>query len=126
MSLFPPEKLRSSESIEIRDKTESWLTSVRGKLQAAANAEAASTYIASLDLDTPSADRLFPEVPIDKGTERFLSAIEGMSWSEHMRSALAKLEDRRVEFEQKTGEDIAIEQFAALRTFLDHPGFYDS
>jgi len=107
-------------------KARTWLTDVRSGLQRQVDAQASAGYLASIDLSsTPASERHFPNGVIDEGTDRFLSALEKMSWNEHVQDRLATLEDRRTAFMEQHQADIGIEQFAALRTYLDTPDFYN-
>lgn len=103
------------------NKAISWLRSVKASLQRNADDAAAAGYLASTDLSsTPASDRHIPKGTIDKGDERFLERLESTAWNEHAQGLFAALENRRVDFlEQHPGADIGVEQFVALRTYLD-------
>jgi hypothetical protein len=112
---------------ETQQKAETWLKDVRSSQRDAADRKAVSEYMGTIDdLNDPAIERVFPQGVIDEGTERFLSTLESMAWSEHIQALLASQQDRRIDFQEKTGADIAGEQFATLREVLDTPGFYSS
>ena len=100
-------------------KAITWLGLVRRGLQAEADRSAITGYSASLDLDTPDSDRLFRAGEIDPRDEDYLAGIEAMTWNGHTLAAIARLEDIRADFEERTGEDIAVAQFTTLQVVLD-------
>ena len=102
-------------NMEHYQKAVNWLGIVRRGLQANAGTAATVDYLATLDLDTPPADRILPESEIDAAAEEFLSGMESMTWNGHALNALAELEDIRLDFKERTGHDIAVAQFESLR-----------
>jgi hypothetical protein len=109
---------------ETATKANSWLDAVKRSLQSEADKTSIISSLASLDLNSSETDRPLVEGKMDDKSERFFTTLESMAWSEHMLTALATLEDRRTAFMHDNGHDIAREQFVALQTFLDHPGFH--
>ena len=105
-------------------KSRKWFEDVRSALGGAEGRKLAAEYLGHLDLDTPPDEREVPTAEILPEDERFLGVLGRDLWNGHVQVRFAQLQDRREAFQEQTGVDIISEQYAALRSVMDHPGLY--